>query len=167
MTYSFNTAAEYSKELTRIQNEQIELMDNNNMRLKVNRLKKQELTKKFFDLKKEWRENPNVLNSVKEENKAKAIEKSKKVEATEAVEKNEVLFEAPKTETAKKNQNFLLSTDKETVNKIVQHIAKRYGISLHEVFNELYCDEANLITEYMTGKERSATHFLMKRHFLA
>ena len=165
MTYSFNTAAEYSKELTRIQNEQIELMDNNNMRLKVNRLKKQELTEKFFALKKEWRENPNVANSVKEENKA--IEESKKVEDTETTDlKEQVLFEAPKTETAKKNQNFILSTDKETANKIIQHIAKRYGISSHEVFNELYCDEANLITEYMTGKERSATHFLMKRYFL-
>ena len=63
----FNTATEYQTELKRIQNKQIELMETQNMRLKVNRLKKEELTAQFFAIKKDWKENTNIASSVEEE----------------------------------------------------------------------------------------------------
>ena len=58
----FNTALEYKSELVRIQKEQIDLMANSNMRLKVNRLKKQSLTEQFFSVKEDWRDNLKVEN---------------------------------------------------------------------------------------------------------
>lgn len=73
----FNTAKEYQAELKKIQNEQIELMKTQNMRLKVNRIKKRELTEKFFSVKKDWRANKNVAISVELENKIEDKNKAK------------------------------------------------------------------------------------------
>ena len=49
------TAEQYQAKLKELQNEQIELMKGN-MRLKANRIRKQEITKEFYAVKKEWRE---------------------------------------------------------------------------------------------------------------
>ena len=46
---------EYSAKLEELKNEQIELMKGN-MRLKVNRIRKQEITAEFYAIKGEWKE---------------------------------------------------------------------------------------------------------------
>jgi len=65
---------------------------------------------------------------------------------------------------AKINGAFLAATDAKTRTEILGNIAKQYGISQNEAFEEVTDSEAEHLLDYVTGPTRSAVSVLMKRH---
>lgn len=65
---------------------------------------------------------------------------------------------------AQKNIMFLNITDGETKAKVLENIAKHYGISNEEAYQEVINDEAEHLLDYVTGHERAAIYVLMQRH---
>lgn len=65
---------------------------------------------------------------------------------------------------AQKNIMFLNITDGETKAKVLENIAKHYGISNEEAYQEVINDEAEHLLDYVTGNERVAIYVLMQRH---
>jgi len=59
---------------------------------------------------------------------------------------------------------FFAATDSKTKNEILSAIAKHYGISESEAFDEVTDIEAESLLDYLTGSIRTATSLLMKRH---
>ena len=58
---------------------------------------------------------------------------------------------------------FLESIDKKTKNKILKNISMNYGISVNAAYLEVTNDESENLLDYVTGTERVATSFMMKR----
>ncbi len=65
------------------------------------------------------------------------------------------------------NQAFFAATDAKTKAEILANIAKHYGISQQEAFEEVTDAEAEHLLDYVTGPTRAATSILMQRHRLA
>ena len=59
---------------------------------------------------------------------------------------------------------FFAATDAATKAAILSNIAKHYGITSAEAYEEVTDDEAEHLLDYVTGPERAATSLLMKRH---
>ncbi len=68
---------------------------------------------------------------------------------------------------AQTTKAFLAITDAKTKALILNNIAKHYGITSAEAYDEVTDAEAESLLYYVTGPERSATHVLMCRHGLA
>ena len=64
------------------------------------------------------------------------------------------------------NRSFLSLVDEKTKLEILSSIAKDYGASNDEVYQELVNEEAELMLDYMLEPCRSATYILMQRHNL-
>lgn len=62
------------------------------------------------------------------------------------------------------NRVFLAATDAKTKGEILDSIAKTYGISQHEAFNEVVSDEAEHLLDYLAEPTRFAVSVLMQRH---
>ena len=62
------------------------------------------------------------------------------------------------------NAKFLSATDAATKAAILANIAKHYGISSAEAYEEVTDEEAEHLLDYVTGPERTAASILMKRH---
>lgn len=62
------------------------------------------------------------------------------------------------------NENFLNSLDAKTRSDILNSIAKHYGVSTVEIFEEVTHEEAEHLLDYMVEPYRSATYVIMKRH---
>lgn len=62
------------------------------------------------------------------------------------------------------NEAFLNTIDSKTKNEILDSIAKHYGISSQEAYEEVIDDEAEHLLDYITGPMRAATSVLMQRH---
>lgn len=63
-----------------------------------------------------------------------------------------------------RNQEFLSAIDSASKNEILTAIAKHYGITPEEAFNEVTDAGAEHLLDYMIEPERSATSVLMQRH---
>ena len=61
-------------------------------------------------------------------------------------------------------KKFFSLTDAKTINEILSSIAKHYGISPAEMYDELVDEDAENILDYMTGPERTAAYALYQRH---
>lgn len=59
---------------------------------------------------------------------------------------------------------FFNATTAQTKSLILQNIAKHYGISEDEAFNEVTDEDAENLLDYVTGPERAATSVLMQKH---
>lgn len=64
------------------------------------------------------------------------------------------------------NSKFLATTDSKTKSDVLSAIAKHYGITTQDAFDEVTGDEAEHLLEYLTGNVRAATSVLMKRRGL-
>jgi len=64
-------------------------------------------------------------------------------------------------------KKFFSVTDAKTKSDVLKAIAKHYGISPEQAFDEVTDDEAEHLLDYLTGAVRTATSLLMKRHGLA
>ena len=62
------------------------------------------------------------------------------------------------------NKKFLATVDAKSKDMILASIAKHYGISPAEMYDELVDEDAENILDYMTGPERTAAHALYQRH---
>ncbi len=62
------------------------------------------------------------------------------------------------------NKKFLATVDAKSKDMILASIAKRYGISPAEMYDELVDEDAENILDYMTGPERTAAYALYQRH---
>lgn len=60
--------------------------------------------------------------------------------------------------------DFLARIDKEAKGLILGAIAKHYGISEQEAYDEVVGIEAEHLLDYMTGPARAATSALMQKH---
>jgi geranylgeranyl pyrophosphate synthase len=67
---------------------------------------------------------------------------------------------------AQTTRAFFAKTDRATINKILDNVAKHYGITRADAMAEVLDDEAESLLDYVTGPERAATSLLMKRHGL-
>ena len=65
------------------------------------------------------------------------------------------------------NRAFLAATDTKTTGEILESIAKHYGISTQDAFEEIVSDEAEHLLDYLVEPKRSAVSVLMRRHRLA
>jgi hypothetical protein len=61
------------------------------------------------------------------------------------------------------NQEFLAHTDDATRREILESIARHYGISQKEAFNEIVGENAEHLLDYLVEPVRSATSVLMQR----
>jgi hypothetical protein len=61
------------------------------------------------------------------------------------------------------NRSFLESLDAETSGMILGSIAEHYGNTVEVIFDEVVCDKAHGLLEYMIEPMRSATSVLMQR----
>lgn len=68
---------------------------------------------------------------------------------------------------AQKTAAFFGAIDAETKAAILTNIAKHYGITSAEAYDEVTDKEAEHLLDYVTGPERAATSALMQRHGLA
>lgn len=59
---------------------------------------------------------------------------------------------------------FLAAVDTKTKNMILENIAKHYGITTTEAYEEVTDTEAEHLLDYVTGPERMATGALMQKH---
>ena len=57
-------------------------------------------------------------------------------------------------------------TDGATKNRILDNIAKHYGITRDAAYVEVTDEEAESLLDYITGPERGAAMVLMQRHGL-
>lgn len=62
------------------------------------------------------------------------------------------------------NKKFLAAVDAKSKDMILSAIAKHYGITPAEMYDELIDEDAENILDYMTGAERSAAYVLYQRH---
>lgn len=65
---------------------------------------------------------------------------------------------------AAKTERFLSRVDAATKSAILSNIAKHYGITPNEAYEEITSEDAEHLLDYVTGPERSAASLLMKRH---
>lgn len=65
------------------------------------------------------------------------------------------------------NRAFFAATDAKTKSEVLESIAKHYGISQQEAFEEVTDDHAEHLLDYLTEPTRSAVSVLMQRHRLA
>lgn len=61
------------------------------------------------------------------------------------------------------NQLFLASTTPQMKAIILSNIAKHYGISNNEAFEEIIDEDAENIMDYVTGNERPAIHVIYQK----
>jgi len=66
-------------------------------------------------------------------------------------------------ENQKINQEFLARTDAATRREIFESIARHYGISQKEAFNEIVGENAEHLLDYLIEPIRSAVSVLMQR----
>lgn len=59
---------------------------------------------------------------------------------------------------------FLNAIDAKTKAAILENIAKHYGITSQEAYEEVTDEEAENLLEYVTCPERAATSILMQKH---
>ena len=62
---------------------------------------------------------------------------------------------------------FFASTDDSVKWEVLANIAKHYGITGQEAFEEVTGDDAEHLLDYLTGQTRTAISLLMQRHRLA
>lgn len=62
------------------------------------------------------------------------------------------------------NKKFLAAVDAKSKEIILSTIAKHYGITPAEMYEELIDEDAENILDYMAGAERSAAYVLYQRH---
>lgn len=62
------------------------------------------------------------------------------------------------------NSRFLAATDTKTRSQILGAIAKHYGITADQAFNEVIDADAEHLLDYLTEPIRSAARIVMKRH---
>ena len=62
------------------------------------------------------------------------------------------------------NEQFLAAVDAKSKDMILSAIAKHYGITPAEMYDELIDEDAENVLDYMTGAERSAAYVLYQRH---
>lgn len=58
---------------------------------------------------------------------------------------------------------FLNSTDSKTKNLILSNVAKHYGITNEQAYEELTDEDAESLLDYVTGPERSAVSVLVQK----
>lgn len=63
-----------------------------------------------------------------------------------------------------KTAAFLNAIDAKTKAAILENIAKHYGITSEEAYEEVTDAEAEHLLDYVTGPERAATSVLMQKH---
>lgn len=68
---------------------------------------------------------------------------------------------------ADKNLKFLNETDPETKDQVLSAIAKHYGITKKQAWDEVTVDPAEHLLDYLTGHIRTVTHLLMRQKGLA
>ena len=62
------------------------------------------------------------------------------------------------------NSRFLAATDTKTRGQILGAIAKHYGITQDQAFNEVIDEDAEHLLDYLTEPVRSAARVVMARH---
>lgn len=62
------------------------------------------------------------------------------------------------------NANFLAAITDQAKLMILQAIAKHYGVSVAEIFEEVTAEDSEHLLDYMTGAERLAASVLMQKH---
>jgi len=62
------------------------------------------------------------------------------------------------------NRKFITALDATTQAEILDNVARNYGITRQQAFEEVTDDEAEHLLDYVTGPQRMATSLLMKRH---
>jgi hypothetical protein len=62
------------------------------------------------------------------------------------------------------NKKFLSTIDAKTRDDVLSAIAAHYGITNAEALEEVECDEAEHLLDYLIGSVRAATKVLMVRH---
>jgi hypothetical protein len=62
------------------------------------------------------------------------------------------------------NKKFLAAVDAKSKDMILSAIAKHYGISPAEMYDELIDADAENVLDYMVEPERSAAYVLYQRH---
>ena len=65
------------------------------------------------------------------------------------------------------NSRFLAPTDTKTRSQILGAIAKHYGITADQAFNEVINEDAEHLLDYLTEPVRSAARVVMARHGLS
>ena len=65
------------------------------------------------------------------------------------------------------NSRFLAATDTKTRGQILGAIAKHYGITADQAFNEVIDEDAEHLLDYLTEPVRSAARVVMARHGLS
>jgi len=63
----------------------------------------------------------------------------------------------------KTNTAFLAAITAEARNSILEAIARNYGITLNEAFEEVTHEEAENLLDYLTGATRAAASVLMQK----
>jgi len=67
---------------------------------------------------------------------------------------------------SEKTKAFFAATDKSTKGSVLDDIAKNYGITKEEAYEEVTCDEAESLLDYVTGQTRQAVSLLFHRNGL-
>lgn len=65
------------------------------------------------------------------------------------------------------NRLFLDTITPQAKEQILESIAKHYGVSTLDIYDELVDSEAHHLLEYMTEPQRSAAHVLMQKYHLS
>lgn len=65
------------------------------------------------------------------------------------------------------NRAFFTATDAKTKSEVLDSIAKHYGFSQQEAFDEVVSAEAKHLLDYLAEPTRSAVSVLMQRYRLA
>lgn len=68
---------------------------------------------------------------------------------------------------AQTTERFFALIDSKTKASILENIAAHYGITSADALDEVTCEEAESLLDYVTGSTRAATSALMQRHGLA
>ena len=63
-----------------------------------------------------------------------------------------------------KTAAFLATVDAKSKTAILENIAKHYGITVDEAYEEVTDPDAEHLLDYVTGAGRSATSILMQKH---
>ena len=65
-----------------------------------------------------------------------------------------------------RNKKILASLDIAASKLILQSISRSYGITLSEAYDEVTCNGAEALLDYLEHAERTATRVLIQRRFL-
>lgn len=65
------------------------------------------------------------------------------------------------------NREFLSEIDAKTKADVLENIAKHYGITSAEAYEEVTAEEAEHLLDFVTGPVRTAVSVLMQSHRLA